>query len=726
MRVALVGPEIEENLALRYLYASLRAAGHQPRLFDFHRADQLAGVARVVAEWSPDVVGLSMVFTARCREFLALAARLRVEGCDAHVTGGGHFAMFNADEILRDHPAFDSIVHGEGEDAIVDLANHLDDLGSVIGLSWRSPQGVVHNGRRPNTKQLDDRPWPARPDVFHTYLGRPIANILAGRGCWFNCNFCSITAWHEHNGGPKFRLRDVRCVAREMAALYHERGVRIFNFQDDNFFLPTEAGSIARIRALGEALRDEGVGHVALQAKARPDSISHAVVAEFVRIGLFRLFLGVESDVVDGLRALGRGIDREQNHRALAVLREQGIHTCFNLLMFDPWCDVASIRTNVAFMSQQRFFPLNFCRVEVYSGTPLERQLREAGRLIGDYTAYAYDIADPAAQRVFVAFEQVFHGRNFANGGSHHASMNLDYHFHLLRHFLPTRADAILEKRVKDVIEALNQDSARRMAQICDAAEQGTIGADVVAAMTADREAADVSFRTEIYGAIRDINTRAAEAPRSRVWSRPALAMALLTVAACKTPSPSEPEATVVETTAIPAEPAPVVPPEPVVPPPPVVPTEPEPVITRGPGIPELGDPEPPTPPKPRPAALSAAGQGVVIAAMARDYGVQIGNLLATAGVAPSAVEIVVVIGRDGRATDLTVNGPPGVEPLANYLGLIQAELSFALSETGPTSFTADRVATYVSVPIEMLDNTHMCEMAPPPNYPDYPIDRVK
>ena len=45
MRIALVGAELEENLALRYIDASLRKAGHTPEIFDFHAPRQIAGLA---------------------------------------------------------------------------------------------------------------------------------------------------------------------------------------------------------------------------------------------------------------------------------------------------------------------------------------------------------------------------------------------------------------------------------------------------------------------------------------------------------------------------------------------------------------------------------------------------------------------------------------------------------------------------------------------------------
>ena len=469
MKIALVGPELEENLALRYIDAALREVGHQPHIFDFHAAEQLAEVAAAIVELDPEVVGLSLMFTARSRDFVALAQQLRHLGYSGHITGGGHFASFHAERLLLDYPALDTIVHGEGESAMVELLDRLDDLERVAGVSWRAADGTVHfNGFRPNERDLDARPTPTRPAVLHRYLGYPIASLLAGRGCYANCNFCSINAWHRQNGGPRFRQRAVSAIAGEMAELYHCHGVRIFNFQDDQFFLPGEAANLARLTELARELERQRVDEVALQVKARPDSLTLPVLTQLKQMGLFRVFLGVESNADSGLVTLGRNIVREQNQRALDMLRQVDVHTCFNLLIFDPEAELGGIRQNIAFMREQTYFPLNFCRVEVYAGTEIERRLREQDRLIGDYHGYTYLIDNPRVQQAYEMFREVFTPRNFLVEGMNHQTMRVDYYFHLLRHFHPDLAGSALRKQTKALVAELNTNNAELLEAICD------------------------------------------------------------------------------------------------------------------------------------------------------------------------------------------------------------------------------------------------------------------
>ena len=541
MKIALVGAEIEENLALRYIGASLKQAGHEVELYDFHERDQIDGVADGITASGPELVGLSMIFTARSREFVELAETIRGRGYAGHLTAGGHFASLHAQALLQDCSALDTVIHGDGEEPMVELAASLEHPEAVAGVTLRGDDEVRSTARRPNLDDLDARPWPMRPARLHQYLGHPIANLLSSRGCYASCAFCSIRAFQERNGGKRFRQRRVEAVADEMAALYHQRGVRIFNFQDDNFFVPSAAKNLERYRALSAALAEREVTRAAIQAKGRPDCIDDEVIELLRSMGLFRLFLGVETDAVAGLRTLGRGMDLEDNHRALALLRRKEIHTCFNLLLFDPDSTLESVGQNVDFMRDQAYFPLNFCRVEVYGGTPLEKRLLTEGRLIGDYRGYTYRITDDRAQRAYELFRELFWPRNFSLNGTHFGSMKLDYNFHLLRHFFPERAGGELEGRVKAVVHDINRHSAKLMGELLDFAasprfDDGAAANRLLERLQIERQEVDEEIRGRIAVEMTQLEALAALDPGRRRFLQVAAASAATAALVASTP----------------------------------------------------------------------------------------------------------------------------------------------------------------------------------------------
>ena len=113
MRLLLVGPDQEENLSLRYLVSSLRAAGHQAKIAAFDSASDAPSV--LAAASSADVVGLSMCYQIRAAEFLALARSLKQANPQLRVLAGGHYASCAASDLIVRHPELDLIAVHECE-----------------------------------------------------------------------------------------------------------------------------------------------------------------------------------------------------------------------------------------------------------------------------------------------------------------------------------------------------------------------------------------------------------------------------------------------------------------------------------------------------------------------------------------------------------------------------------------------------------------------------------
>ncbi len=468
MKVALVGAELEENLALRYMAAALEGKGHEVELIPFNRETDIPAAVAHVAAYNPDITGLSMVFTGRAREFCRLAQALREEGYQGHLIAGGHFACLNCERLLSDFPAFDSVALGEGEEIICALADQLDNPSQVAGLCYRTRDGAIDiNPSAGNPENLDALPFPKRT-TFQNYFGQPIANILSSRGCYRDCAFCSINAWYKQGGGKKFRLRSIENLVAEMKELYFRHGIRIFNFHDDNFFHPHPDTAVQRFDQLRAALRREGIEGIAFAVKARPDSITPEAISILDDLGLFRVFLGVENASVRGLRHLNRKCNLEEILNALKILNDFDIHIAYNLLMFEPDTLLADILINLRFMERHMENPFNFCRAEVYAGTGLEGKLRQENRLLGDYFGFDYRIKDPRSEAFHQIANYAFFDRNFDDMGLHYLNMQVDFLFQVLRRFQPELLTMTLRGAVRNFVKETNLDTYQCLCQIYD------------------------------------------------------------------------------------------------------------------------------------------------------------------------------------------------------------------------------------------------------------------
>jgi len=468
MKLSLVGAELEENLGLRYMASALERAGHEVDIVPFNSEDDLGRAVGQIVAFGSEIAGLSMVFTGRAREFCRLAQSLRDTGYRGHILAGGHFASFNAERILQDFPAFDSIGLGEGEELICALAGGLGDVASIPGICYRGADGsIVTNPSTGNPENLDALPFPKRT-TFHEYYGKPIASILSSRGCWRNCAFCSINAWYERGGGKKFRIRGVENIVAEMKELYFDHGVRIFNFQDDNFFLPNPEKACRRFEALRDGLWREGVRDISIAVKARPDSINVDSIRVLDDLGLFRVFLGVENASQRALDHLNRKSHIDEILNALRILNDFDVHIAFNILMFEPDTVLDDILINLRFIERHIDNPFNFCRAEAYAGTGLESKLVPEGRLLGNYFGFDYRLGDPHCEAFHQIANYAFFDRNFSDYGLHYFNMQVDFCFQLLRRFYPASLTQALRASVRSFIKQTNLDTYECLCAIYD------------------------------------------------------------------------------------------------------------------------------------------------------------------------------------------------------------------------------------------------------------------
>jgi hypothetical protein len=281
-------------------------------------------------------------------------------------------------------------------------------------------------------------------------------------------------------------------VADEMAELYHERGVDIFIFHDDNFFPPRPTDSLRRVSELGDALEARGLGQFATVVKARPNDVTEEVFrAMRERFRLVRLFLGVESSTHQGCRTLNRGVKAAEATRALGILEALGLYVCFNLLVFDPDASLDALLENMDFMQAHGEHPSNFGRVELYAGTPLLERLASEGRTTGDYLGWSYEQATPEMERVFLLTMQAFHERNFSSRALANRLQSTRFDVEVARHFHRDRFRPEWLESARGLSQRLARDSAQAVRAIAHHVRSGTA------------ENADAGFIAEISAGLR-------------------------------------------------------------------------------------------------------------------------------------------------------------------------------------------------------------------------------
>lgn len=416
-RVLLVGFQDQDNLGLRYLASSLRAAGHDICIESF--GTEAGPLLRVAHRWMPDVIGFSMIFQFMAPDFAKVIRELRAAGVDAHFTMGGHYASFAPDTLLELIPELDSVVRFEGESAIVELTDAIvarRPWRDIRGIAWRDSDGVHTTPPRKDAVDLDALPWPERGDIAYDQQALPTASVLASRGCPYKCSFCSIITFYEGNGTRGRRRRNPIRVVDEMEHLVRERGVRLILFQDDDFLA---GGRDARewARTVAREVMQRGL-HERLRFKfsCRSDEVRDDTLGPLIEAGLTHVYLGVEAGDPESLKTLNKHITPEVHVRAGEILRRLDLTFDFGFMLMEPWSTLSSVRNNLRFLREfcaGGYAAAGFCRTLPYVGTPMEQRMRAEGRLVGPALEADYRFLDPRLDALWDFSLIAFAGRNY-------------------------------------------------------------------------------------------------------------------------------------------------------------------------------------------------------------------------------------------------------------------------------------------------------------------------
>lgn len=470
-RVALIGPDQQENLALGYLAAVAEKAGHSVEIIRYNTRRDMESCTAAVLASRADLVGLGIAFQYAIADYLDLARSLRKRGYRGHITCGGHVPTFCHEELLRDVPAIDTAVRHEGEETFLEMLAMLADgeePRGIAGLVWRENGMAVRGPVRPPVVDLERLPLPRRRQKPLAVGGVPIAFMIASRGCIGECAYCSIRAFGKDAGGPRFRMRDVDAVADEIAALYHESGIRVILMQDDLFVLPNEKKTIERMERIARAIRARGVDRMLFWIKARPETVTPAIALAAREMGTIHLFLGIENASHERLKYLGRTHTPEDNARAISLCLEQGIRPSFNLMLFDPDCVIDDIRSTIDFAERYLKLPWNICRTEIYSGTKLLSRLQGQGRLEGDYRTYGYKMRDLRAEIMFRILRVCFQDRAFAYDSLLNKMISLSFARQVHESFLPGPGTDDLSLKVDELAIGIYQDTVDELRRVLD------------------------------------------------------------------------------------------------------------------------------------------------------------------------------------------------------------------------------------------------------------------
>jgi radical SAM superfamily enzyme YgiQ (UPF0313 family) len=313
-------------VGLLALAAMLRRSVHgDPILFDTNLAiasgdiplndDFYQNAAKRICLQEPDVLG----FMTECDSYhhvLQIMEAVKQLRPSCYCVLGGPHATAVAQTTLARRRFVDAIVSGEGEQTIVELIDALAQGREEVipGTLRRNRNGeVLEGGPRPLSSSLDELPVPA----YDLYRGTPEEEIFVevGRGCPFQCSFCSTAPFWQRRHRVKSPARILQEI-HLVQSLYDSKRV---HFTHD--LLTTDKRWVLD---LCHTLTKAG-SPVKWTCSARTDMVDGELLSAMAQAGCNAIYFGIESGSARVLKDIQKDVPIERSLAVLQLCRDVGI-----------------------------------------------------------------------------------------------------------------------------------------------------------------------------------------------------------------------------------------------------------------------------------------------------------------------------------------------------------------------------------------------------------------
>ncbi|MDD5492560.1 MAG: radical SAM protein [bacterium] len=379
MKVLLVGPydpskgEFSFNappLGVWRICGFLKNYGIDCRVYDPNlHTDSFQALDMYLSEFSPAIIGFSM--TSLTLPYDLSLVHLAKKRCpEALCIGGGIGATFEAETVF-DHSPIDYCLMGEGELALLQLCQYVEQQGQINvngipGLVYRvagelrkNPNpGLPYNLFKEATDFLPYKDMPIS-DYWEKMLpsaqGEKLSKqaqaerlrdihsvrLMTSNYCPMQCTFCSYTDFlNTANSGCTVKVvrlssQDIMEMVKKISRLYLD--IKTLIFQDDMFVHKGDDRIIALFEEMAKCRRNGTIPEdISFIASCRVDCMNPVYLAPMRQAGFRLIGYGIESFSRNILREYGKENIHNRIDEVLEATLRAGIKPFIDIILVSP------------------------------------------------------------------------------------------------------------------------------------------------------------------------------------------------------------------------------------------------------------------------------------------------------------------------------------------------------------------------------------------------------
>jgi anaerobic magnesium-protoporphyrin IX monomethyl ester cyclase len=281
-----------------------------------------------------DLIGISISYEEQLVPGLTLARLIKEKQPGTHIVIGGNILTRHREALCRNlrlFRYFDSVIVYEGETALLELVNRLENglvLDGIPNLYYKEGESI----HAPSSLFVEDLKTLPTPDFSGLPIGGyfspfPILPAYLSRGCyWRQCAFCT-----SPDGQDKiYRNRPAQQVSDDLAVLRSKWQVACFAFVD-------EAVPPRNLEKLADrllSLKDRGFSWISW-ARLDP-GFTPPVLEKMQKSGCVALLFGLESACERVLAMMQKGINLKAARKILLDSSAMGIINHAGILIGFP------------------------------------------------------------------------------------------------------------------------------------------------------------------------------------------------------------------------------------------------------------------------------------------------------------------------------------------------------------------------------------------------------